>query len=120
MIELHQKNAGGNERIAAPCSAISAFPMIIAISSTSARIQQGLANQDGGGILALAQAPLHGHALLAANDTWPVASWQALITAVAWKAMHYMVKRFFQPVAVAAIPNGETSSFPWSMIRRKQ
>src|SRR5690606_6317784 len=28
-----------------------------------------------------------------------------------WKAMHYLVKRFFQPVAVAAIPQGEAIRF---------
>ena len=44
------------------------------------------------------------------NDTWPVASWSSLDYGGRWKAMHYLARRFFQPVAVVAIPFGETAA----------
>ncbi len=41
------------------------------------------------------------------NDTWPVASWSSLDYGGNWKALHYLARRFFQPVTVAAIPDGD-------------
>ncbi len=38
------------------------------------------------------------------NDTWPVASWSSLDHGGGWKALHYMARRFFSPVAVFALP----------------
>ena len=42
------------------------------------------------------------------NDTWPVASWASLDYGGGWKALHHAARRFFQPVHVAAIPDGGT------------
>jgi beta-mannosidase len=50
------------------------------------------------------------------NDTWPVASWSSLDYGGRWKAMHYLVKRFFQPVAVAAIPSDDGKSIRFSLV----
>ena len=45
------------------------------------------------------------------NDTWPVASWSSLDYGGGWKALHYMARRFFQPVSVVAIPEEGTLHF---------
>ncbi|MGO8126880.1 hypothetical protein ACC728_39095, partial [Rhizobium ruizarguesonis] len=50
------------------------------------------------------------------NDTWPVASWSSLDYGGRWKAMNYLVKRFFQPVAVAAIPSDEGKTIRFSLV----
>ena len=50
------------------------------------------------------------------NDTWPVASWSSLDYGGSWKAMHYMVRRFFQPVSVAAIPSADGREIAFSMV----
>ncbi len=42
------------------------------------------------------------------NDTWPVASWSSLDYGGNWKLLHHLARRFFQPVNVVAIPEGET------------
>jgi beta-mannosidase len=39
------------------------------------------------------------------NDTWPVASWSGLDHGGEWKALHYMARRFFEPVAAFAVPS---------------
>ena len=50
------------------------------------------------------------------NDTWPVASWSSLDYGGSWKALHYMARRFFQPVNVVAIPSEDGTSIAFSMV----
>ena len=50
------------------------------------------------------------------NDTWPVASWSSLDYGGSWKALHYMARRFFQPVTVAAIPSDDGQTLSFSMV----
>ena len=42
------------------------------------------------------------------NDTYPVASWASLDYGGQWKLLHYMAKRFFNPINVVAVPDGDT------------
>ena len=42
------------------------------------------------------------------NDTWPVASWSSLEYGGGWKLLHYMAKRFYQPVLVTAQPDAKS------------
>lgn len=41
------------------------------------------------------------------NDCWPVASWSGLDYLGTWKALHYYARRFFSPVLVAALDDGQ-------------
>jgi len=50
------------------------------------------------------------------NDTWPVASWSSLDYGGRWKVMHYLVRRFFQPVSVAAIPSDDNKTIRFSLV----
>jgi beta-mannosidase len=45
------------------------------------------------------------------NDVWPGASWSSVDWFGRWKALHFHARRFYAPVAVAALrgANGETS-----------
>jgi beta-mannosidase len=43
------------------------------------------------------------------NDTWPVASWSSLDHGGGWKALHYMARRFFSPVAASIVPEKGSS-----------
>ncbi len=40
------------------------------------------------------------------NDNYPVASWSSIDYYGRWKALHYMVKRFFAPVLLTAYEDG--------------
>lgn len=42
------------------------------------------------------------------NDCWPVASWSSIDYFGRWKALHYLSKRFFEPVLVSACEEGTT------------
>jgi beta-mannosidase len=41
------------------------------------------------------------------NDVWPGASWSSLDWFGRWKALHFHARRFYAPVAVAALRNAE-------------
>jgi beta-mannosidase len=44
------------------------------------------------------------------NDIWPVASWASIDYHGRWKALHYAAKRFFAPVLLSCLEQGETTS----------
>lgn len=113
VMESHQKNAGGNERIAATMFRYFRFPKDFASFVYLSQIQQGLAIRTAVEYWRSLKPHCMGTLYWQLNDTWPVASWSSLDYGGSWKAMHYMVRRFFQPVAVAAIParDGETIGF---------
>ena len=67
VMEWHQKNAGGNARIAETMLRYFRFPEGFEQFHLSQPDPAGAGDQDRRGILALAEAPLHGHALLAAQ-----------------------------------------------------
>ncbi|HSX76010.1 MAG TPA: glycoside hydrolase family 2 protein [Shinella sp.] len=111
VMELHQKNAGGNERIAGTMFRTFRFPKDFANFVYLSQVQQGLAIKTAVEYWRSLKPHCMGTLYWQLNDTWPVASWSSLDYGGRWKAMHYLVRRFFQPVAVAAIPEGETIRF---------
>ena len=44
------------------------------------------------------------------NDIWPVASWASVDYYGRWKALQYLAKRFFQPVALSICEDGTNAS----------
>lgn len=105
VMEWHQKNAGGNERIAATMFRTFRFPSDFPSFVYLSQIQQGLAIRTAVEYWRSLKPHCMGTLYWQLNDTWPVASWSSLDHGGGWKAMHYMVRRFFQPVAVAALPS---------------
>ncbi|TPW33560.1 glycoside hydrolase family 2 protein [Martelella alba] len=112
VMEKHQKNVGGNERIAATMFRYFRFPKDFESFVYLSQIQQGLAIKTAVEFWRSLKPHCMGTIYWQLNDTWPVASWASLDYGGGWKAMHYMVRRFFSPVSVAAIPSddGETIS----------
>ncbi len=116
VMESHQKNAGGNERIAGTMFRYFRFPKDFASFVYLSQIQQGLAIRTAVDYWRSLKPHCMGTLYWQLNDTWPVASWSSLDYGGHWKAMHYMVRRFFQPVAVAAIPSEDGRSIAMSMV----
>ncbi|WFS02550.1 beta-mannosidase [Rhizobium tumorigenes] len=116
VMELHQKNAGGNERIAATMFRYFRFPKDFANFVYLSQIQQALAIQTAVDYWRSLKPHCMGTIYWQLNDTWPVASWSSLDYGGRWKAMHYMVRRFFQPVAVAAIPSEDKATIRMSVV----
>ncbi|MGG7517635.1 glycosyl hydrolase 2 galactose-binding domain-containing protein [Allorhizobium undicola] len=116
VMELHQKNAGGNERIAGTMFRYFRFPKDFANFVYLSQIQQGLAIKTAVDYWRSLKPHCMGTLYWQLNDTWPVASWSSLDYGGRWKAMHYMARRFFQPVTVAAIPNEDGVTLDFSMV----
>ena len=103
-MESHQKNAGGNARIAETMFRYFRFPKDFASFVWLEPDPAGHRDQDRGRILALAEAALHGHALLAAQRYLAGRELVELDYGGGWKLLPLPAQRFFQPVTVAAIP----------------
>jgi beta-mannosidase len=88
------------------------FPNFVYLS----QIQQGLAIKTAVEYWRSLKPHCMGTIYWQLNDTWPVASWSSLDYGGRWKAMHYLVRRFFQPVAVAAIPSEDGKAIHFSLV----
>ena len=105
VMESHQKNRGGNARIAETMFRYFRFPMDFADFVYLSQVQQGLAIKTAVEFWRSLKPHNMGALYWQLNDTWPVASWASLDHGGGWKVMHHMARRFFQPVAVFAIPS---------------
>ena len=114
VIEHHQRNAGGNERIAATMFRYFRFPEGFENFVYLSQIQQGLAIRTAVDYWRSLKPHCMGTIYWQLNDTWPVASWASLDHGGRWKALHYMAKRFFQPVTVSVVP--EEGQYRFTMI----
>jgi beta-mannosidase len=112
VMESHQKNAGGNARIAETMFRYFRFPMTFPDFVYVSQIQQGLAMRTAIEYWRSLKPHCMGTLYWQLNDTWPVASWSGLDHGGGWKALHYMARRFFEPVAAFAVPShdGKTIS----------
>ena len=106
-MESHQKNAGGNARIAETMFRYFRFPKDFANFVWLSQIQQGVAIKTAVDYWRSLKPHCMGALYWQLNDTWPVASWSSLDYGGGWKLLHHMARRFFQPVNVVAIPDAE-------------
>ncbi len=116
VMEHHQKNAGGNERIAGTMFRNFRFPKDFPNFVYLSQVQQGLAIKTAVDFWRSLKPHCMGTLYWQLNDTWPVASWSSLDYGGSWKVLHYLAKRFFQPVAVAAIPSEDGSEIRFSVV----
>lgn len=116
VMEHHQRNVGGNERIAATMFRNFRFPNGFANFVYLSQVQQGVAIKTAVDYWRSLKPHCMGALYWQLNDTWPVASWASLDYGGGWKVLHYMARRFFQPVAVAAIPSEDGKEIRFSLV----
>ncbi|MGN6548924.1 MAG: beta-mannosidase [Pararhizobium sp.] len=116
VMESHQKNAGGNARIAETMFRYFRFPRDFADFVYLSQIQQGLAIRTAVDAWRSLKPHCMGTIYWQLNDTWPVASWASLDYGGGWKALHHMARRFFQPVNVVLIASPDSSAFSLSAV----
>jgi beta-mannosidase len=102
VMEHHQRNKGGNARIAETMFRNFRFPMDFGNFVYLSQIQHGLAMRMAVEYWRSLKPHCMGTLYWQLNDTWPVASWSGLDHGGGWKSMHYMAKRFYAPVLVTA------------------
>ncbi|PRY23715.1 beta-mannosidase [Aliiruegeria haliotis] len=107
VFESHQKNAGGNARIAETMFRYFRFPTSFENFVYVSQIQQALAIHTAVTHWRSLKPHCMGTLIWQLNDTWPVCSWASLDYGGGWKLLHHMAQKFFAPVHVAAVPDGD-------------
>jgi beta-mannosidase len=103
-MESHQKNAGGNARIAETMFRYFRFPVDFENFVYLSQVQQGLAIKTAVTHWRSLKPHCMGTLIWQLNDTWPVCSWASLDHGGGWKLLHHMAKAFYAPVFVSAVP----------------
>jgi beta-mannosidase len=106
VMESHQKNAGGNARIAETMFRYFRFPVDFPNFVYLSQIQQGLAIKTAVTQWRSLKPHCMGTLYWQLNDTWPVCSWASLDHGGGWKLLHHMARRFYADVTVVCIPDG--------------
>ena len=104
VMESHQKNAGGNARIAETMFRYFRFPVDFENFVYLSQVQQGLAIKTAVTHWRSLKPHCMGTLIWQLNDTWPVCSWASLDHGGGWKLLHHMAKAFYKPVLVSAVP----------------
>ena len=107
VLESHQKNAGGNARIAETMFRYFRFPEGFENFVYLSQVQQALAIKTAVTHWRTLAPHCLGTLYWQLNDTWPVASWASLDHGGGWKLLHHEARRFFAPLLVTAVPDGD-------------
>ncbi len=104
VLESHQKNSGGNARIAETMFRYFRWPKHFEDFVYLSQVQQGLAIKTAVTHWRSLKPRCMGTLIWQLNDTWPVCSWASLDHGGDWKLMHHMAREFYAPVLVTAVP----------------
>lgn len=104
VMESHQKNPGGNARIAETMFRYFRFPVDFPNFVYVTQVQQALAIKTAVTHWRSLKPHCMGTLYWQLNDTWPVCSWSSLDHGGNWKLLHHMAARFYAPVIVTAVP----------------
>ncbi|MFT4699614.1 MAG: beta-mannosidase, partial [Yoonia sp.] len=107
-LESHQKNDGGNARIAETMFRYFRWPEKFEDFVYLSQIQQGVAIGTAVTHWRTQKPRCMGTIIWQLNDTWPVCSWASLDYGGDWKLMHHMAQRFYADIMVTAVPTGDT------------
>jgi len=104
VMESHQKNAGGNTRIAETMLRYFRYPNGFENFVYLSQLQQALAIKTAVEYWRCQMPHCMGTLYWQLNDVWPCVSWSSLNYGGSWKLLHYFAKQFYAPVAVHIVP----------------
>jgi beta-mannosidase len=108
VMDVHQRNAGGNSRIVETIARYFRFPDGFEDMAWLSQVGQGHAMKTAIVFWRSNKPRCMGTLYWQLNDTWPVASWSGLEYGGGWKALHYLARRFNAPVLVTGQPDPDT------------
>lgn len=108
VMEVHQRNEGGNARIVETIQRYFRFPDAFEDMVYLSQVAQGLAMKTAIEFWRANKPRTMGTLYWQLNDTWPVVSWSSLEYGGGWKCTHYLARRFYAPVMVTAQPDSDT------------
>ncbi|OBZ14712.1 glycoside hydrolase [Bacillus sp. FJAT-27264] len=110
VMESHQKNGTGNEKILYYISEYFKYPKDFDNLLYVSQLIQAEGMRNGIEHWRRNRGRCMGAIYWQLNDIWPVASWSSLDYFGRWKAGHYAAKRFFAPILASACEEGTTVS----------
>lgn len=108
VMEVHQRNPGGNSRIVETIQRYFRFPEKFEDMTFLSQISHSLAMKTSIEFWRASKPRCMGTLYWQLNDTWPVASWSSLDYGGGWKLTHYHARRFYDPVLITAQPDPVT------------
>jgi len=101
VMQAHQKNKGGNERILTYMLREYHEPKDFASFVYLSQVQQAEIIKIGAEHLRRQRPRTMGSLYWQLNDCWPVASWASIDYYGRWKALHYYARRFYDDVLIS-------------------
>jgi beta-mannosidase len=101
VLQAHQKNKGGNERILTYMLREYREPKDFASFVYLSQVQQAEIIKIGAEHLRRQRPRTMGSLYWQLNDCWPVASWASIDYYGRWKALHYYARRFYDDVLIS-------------------
>ena len=101
VMQAHQKNKGGNERILTYMLREYREPRDFASFVYLSQVQQAEIIKIGAEHLRRQRPRTMGSLYWQLNDCWPVASWSSIDYYGRWKALHYYARRFYDDVLIS-------------------
>lgn len=111
VMESHQKNPAANGKILYYLSETFRYPNGLENLSFLSQILQGYAMKTATDHWRRNRGRCMGSIYWQFNDNWPVASWSSMDYYGRYKALHYMARRFFAPVAGSIEKKGSHMGF---------
>jgi beta-mannosidase len=103
VMQAHQKNKGGNERILTYMLREYSQPRDFASFVYLSQVQQAEIIKIGAEHLRRQRPRTMGGLYWQLNDCWPVASWASIDYYGRWKALHYYARRFYDDVLISPL-----------------
>lgn len=111
VMESHQKNPAANGKILYYLSETFRYPNGLENLSFLSQILQGYAMKTATDHWRRNRGRCMGSIYWQFNDNWPVASWSSMDYYGRYKALHYMARRFFAPIAGSLEKKGSDMGF---------
>jgi len=112
VMERHQRNGAANGKILNYLSQTYLYPYDFDTLLYASQLLQADAIRYGVEHWRRFRGRCMGAVIWQLNDCWPVVSWASIDYFGRWKALHYAAKRFFAPVLLSALEEGETTQNP--------
>ena len=107
IMERHQRNGSANGKILKYLSDTFLYPSDFGTLLYASQLLQAEAIRYGVEHLRRNRGRCMGTLYWQLNDIWPVASWASIDYYGRWKALHYVAKRFYNPVMISCKETGE-------------
>lgn len=110
VMESHQKNEGANGKLISYLSENFLYPKDFESLLYVTQVQQAVAIKFAVEHFRRQRGQTMGTLYWQFNDNWPVTSWSSIDYFGRWKALQYMAKNFYAPVAGSIVREGNRAS----------